>query len=318
MPPDRSQPGHPAGPSDPADAPPGARRRLVDLPGRDSTLSLLEWGEPGRPIVLLSHANGFCAASWAEFAEALAGRLHLVAIDARGQGHSPDPAAGVTPESLGWGQLRDDLIDVSELVLGETGQARIALGAGHSFGGTLTLAAAARAPGRFGALLALDPVILPPRIPGGGRGSDLGERARKRRARFPSRAEARASFAPKPLFAGWTPRALDLYVDFGLADAADSSGEVVLRCAPEVEATIFESAVEFDMLEEATRIEAPAEILWAEHGNFPRALHEGVADRMPRGRVVPTDAGHLVLMENPALVVDAAERMLAETPVSPP
>ena len=63
----------------------------------------------------------------------------------------------------------------------------------------------------------MDPVIPPPPARRDTperdahlRGLVLG--ARRRRARFASRAEARTWWAERPLFAGWDPRALDLYV----------------------------------------------------------------------------------------------------------
>lgn len=291
-------------------APPGATRRSLNLPGRGVELSLLEWGEPGRPLALLHHANGFCAAQWAEVAEVLQRRFHVVALDARGHGHSPIPAAGVTPETLGWGVMRDDLIAVGAALLAEQGQAQIALALGHSFGGTLGLAAAAAVPTRYRAVLALDPVILPPRIPGVGRGNELGALARRRRAVFESRAAARASFEGKPFFAGWSERALDLYVDYALG--ATPSGELALRCPPEVEATVFESSIAFDIVDEAVAIEAHTGVVWARHGHFPREIHAAVVAALRHGWLEEADAGHLMLMQDPALVLRAVGRLLGE------
>jgi len=305
-----------AGSSD-VDAPTGATRRLVELEGRGVALSLLEWGDPALPLALFSHANGFCAALWAEVAEALQQRFHVVAVDARGHGHSPEPPGGVSSQTISWQALRGDLVELSRLLLAEAGQSRVALGVGHSIGGTLTLAAAAAAlaPGRFGALLALDPVILPPRRVAVGPENMLAAGARRRRAVFASRAAARAGFAGKPFFANWTERALDLYVDFGLGPATSPTaepGEVVLRCSPETEASVFESSIDFDIVDEAARIDVPAGILWAADGQFPREVHARLAERMPRGWIQDADAGHLILMEKPGLVLEAIERVLRD------
>ena len=304
-----------AGSSD-VDAPTGATRRLVELEGRGATLSLLEWGDPALPLALFSHANGFCAALWAEVAEALQQRFHVVAVDARGQGHSPEPPGGVSSQTISWQALRDDLVELSRRLLAETGQSRVALGVGHSIGGTLTLAAAAAlAPGRFDALLALDPVILPPRRVASGPENMLAAGARRRRAVFASRESARAGFAGKPFFANWTERALDLYVDFGLEPSLSpdaEEGEVVLRCSPETEASVFESSIDFDIVDEVARIDVPAGILWAAGGQFPREVHAGLAERMPLGWIQDADAGHLILMEKPGLVLEAIERVLRD------
>jgi hypothetical protein len=45
--------------------------------------------------------------------------------------------------------------------------------------------------------------------------------------------------------------------------------------------------------------------MWAERGDFPRAVHEGLAKTLPHGRFLTAAAGHLVPMEEPALVVAA-------------
>jgi len=291
-------------------APAGAQRRMVELAGRGNTISVLEWGDPSAPLALLHHANGFCAAQWAEVAEALADRFRVVALDARGQGHSPLPPGGVTPENLAWEVLRDDLVALGAQLLDELGRSQVMLALGHSFGGTLSLAAAARAPERYGAVLALDPVILPPRRPDVGRGNELGKRTRKRRNVFATRADARASFVGKPFFDGWTERALDLYVEFALGETPD--GHFALRCPREVEATIFESSVGFDILDEVAHVSARAGVVWAARGNFPREVHAAVVEPIAKGWLAEADVGHLVPMEDPGLVLRMIERLLGE------
>ncbi len=291
-------------------APPGATRRELVLEERGITASILEWGDAAQPLALLHHANGFCAAQWAEVAEPLADRFRVVAIDARGHGHSPVPPAGITPEGFAWLELRDDLVAVGARLLEELGQSHVALALGHSFGGTLSLLAAARRPERYRAVLALDPVILPPFANGPGRGNELARRTRRRRDVFEARAEARESFAGKALFEGWTERALDLYCEFALGETPD--GRLALRCPREVEATVFESGVAFDIAEEVGRIEARAGIAHAVHGNFPVEVHARVVDAIPHGWLDETDAGHLMLMQDPARVLRLVERALGE------
>ncbi len=289
-------------------APPGSTRREVALEARGISTSVLEWGDPANPLAVLHHANGFCAAQWAEVAERLAERFRVVAIDARGHGHAPIPPAGIVPEAFGWLELRDDLADLGERLCDELGRDQIALAVGHSFGGTLSLLAAARAPTRYAHVLALDPVFLPPLVEGAGRGNELAARTRRRRDVFGSRAEARASFEGKPLFEGWTDRALDLYCTYGLGDTP--AGHVTLRCPRMVEATVFESGVAFDIAEEAKRVEASVVVAHALHGNFPIEMHARVVNEIPRGWLDETDAGHLMLMQSPDLVMGLIERAL--------
>lgn len=51
------------------------------------------------------------------------------------------------------------------------------------------------------------------------------------------------------------------------------------------------------------------DLLWASRGDFPRAMYEQLASAMPGARVHDIDAGHLVPMERPDLVLEAVERL---------
>ena len=114
----------------------GVARRVIRLPESGVEIALLDWGGEGPPA-LLHHANGFCAALWGPVARHLRSRFRLIAMDARGHGDSPRPEG---PGAFSWDLLAADLLGVGELLLAELGAPRFALGLGHSFGGTLTLA----------------------------------------------------------------------------------------------------------------------------------------------------------------------------------
>jgi pimeloyl-ACP methyl ester carboxylesterase len=271
-------------------------------------IALLDWGGSG-PLALLHHANGFCAATWGLVAEGLRDRFRLVAMDARGHGDSSRPSG---PDAFSWSALAEDLIAVGERLLEESGGGRIALGLGHSFGGTLTLAAAARRPRLYERIALVDPVIVPRELGGEhhSRGSELAERARKRRHVWQDREEARAFFAERELFQDWDPRALDLYVEEGLRQRAD--GRVELKCAGEVEAAIFAGNQSLDPGAEASAVRVPALFLRAGRGNFPRRLYQQLVDRMQGAVIEEVDAGHLAPMERPDLVIEAVLRFCGE------
>ncbi len=287
------------------------RRRRIVLPGSKVEIALLDWGGAG-PLALLHHANGFCAALWAPVAEALRARFRVVAMDARGHGDSSHPEG---EDALRWDRFAEDILGVAHALVAEAPAGRLGLGLGHSFGGTAMIAAAARAPAIFERLVVVDPVILPPAAErttaaSRGRGNALAEGARRRRAVFGSRAEARAWWQGRDFFAAWDPRALDLYVDEGLRERAD--GKLELKCSPEVEAAIFGASGAFDVFELAPAVTAPTLFLWAARGSFPRPVHEALAERMPRARLEAVDAGHLIPMERPDLVAEAVLRFSDE------
>lgn len=275
--------------------------RVLPLPDRGVEIALLDWGGDG-PLALAHHANGFCKGVWAEVAEALRARFRVVALDARGHGDSSRPEG---PSAYAWDHFAEDLVAVAERLVAEQG-APVALGIGHSFGGTAMIGAAARRPELFERLLLVDPVIPPPpqagvdyqRTPQVRR---LVDGARRRRAHWPSRAAARTYCRERAFFAAWQPVALELYLLDGMRERSDGSLE--LKCPGAVEAAVFGNSATVDLFALAARVSAPARVLWAERGDFPRPLHEALAARLPHGEFLPVPAGHLVPMENPDLVV---------------
>src|SRR3989441_5992887 len=149
-----------------------------DVRTRDG-VELVSWSWPGGdPPVLLLHGIGNYGRYWDLFADAIAGRLRLVAPDARGHGESGRPRDGYAPE---------DFVADALAVLDAAGIER-AIVVGHSMGGLHSIHLAARHPERVQALAIVD--ASPEPMPAGS------ERARRllteRPTRFADRSEARA------------------------------------------------------------------------------------------------------------------------------
>ena len=245
------------------------RRRIA--PSESAVeIALLDWGGEG-PLALLHHANGFCSAVWEPVAERLRRHFRVVAMDARGHGDSSVPEGAA---SYRWDLFGRDLAGVAKALAAEHSEGRIALGLGHSFGGTAFLMASAAEPGLFERIALLDPVIPPPPSASSAerrRGSsELAEGARSRRNVWPNREAARVKWSQKAFFADWDARALEVYAAEGLRDRPD--GQVELKCTGEVEALIFESGYDFDPWAIAPRVAASTRILWAQRGSFPREI----------------------------------------------
>ncbi len=276
------------------------RRRIVPLPERGVELAILDWGGDG-PLALLHHANGFCAAVWGPVALGLCGRYRVVALDARGHGDSSKPEGA---DAYLWAEFGRDLAALAGTLARESGP--VAVGLGHSFGGTATLLAAVERPELFERLVLVDPVLFPRRAYQSdperrARAGGMAEGARRRRHVFPDRAAALASWRTREAFARWDPRVLELYLAEGLADRP--GGGVELKCPGEVEAAIFERGANVDAMAEAHRLRVPALLLWASRGHFPREHFEELAHGMRDGRVREVGSGHFAPMEDPELVV---------------
>ena len=68
------------------------QRRFTEVQG--IKLHYLEWGEAGKPDLLLVHGWTSFAASWTAVAEYFRDRYHIVAPDLRGHGESDKPQTG--------------------------------------------------------------------------------------------------------------------------------------------------------------------------------------------------------------------------------
>jgi pimeloyl-ACP methyl ester carboxylesterase len=294
------------------------RRRFTvrrDSVGKDSfEIAALDWGGAG-PLALLHHANGMCAATWTLVAEALAADYRVVAIDARGHGDSSAPPA---PAGYPMHAFVDDLAAVARALLAESGQARIAYGVGNSFGGIVTAAAEATHPGLFERIAMLDPPIHPDdalRVhldPSGGIVDPrplIAAQARRRTAVWPSRETARAAWGDKPMFARWRPRAFDLYLAEGFRDRPD--GRVELKCAPDVEATIFATSGDLDIYALAPNVRPPVLLVRAARGNLPVQAFACLATLLPNCTSIAPDIGHLMPLEEPERTVELLREFAA-------
>jgi len=109
-------------------------------------LEVIDWGGPGRPVVLLA-GNGQTAHSFDEFAPLLAQFYHVYGITRRGFGASSKPATGYRTD-----RRADDVL----AILDSLGLKRPVV-AGHSLGGEELSSIGSRRPDRVAGLIYLDP-----------------------------------------------------------------------------------------------------------------------------------------------------------------
>jgi pimeloyl-ACP methyl ester carboxylesterase len=123
----------------------GALMEEFDVPVAGGLLRVCRWPGDG-PVVLAAHGITANALAFAPVAEALAGRVELVAPDLRGRARS-----GALPGPYGMAAHVGDLIAVAD----HLGVDRVPL-AGHSMGGFVVAATAAAHPERVGGVLLVD------------------------------------------------------------------------------------------------------------------------------------------------------------------
>lgn len=189
------------------------------------------------PLLLISHATGFCGAMYQVVADRLKDRYHVLAVDYRGHGDSTTPEDG----NLGWDGMARDLGHVLDALA----PGAPIVGFGHSMGGAVLLLVAAQRPTAFSHLYLYEPIVPPAAMPEGATdvagNNMMASSARRRRPSFPSKAEALWRYAsPRSPLSVFRSDALLAYVDHGMASQAD--GSATLKCTPENEARTFEGA----------------------------------------------------------------------------
>ncbi len=264
------------------------------LPGRGpGEMSYLEFGPQDRAVdVVFVHANGFNALTYRRILGPLAKTHRLLAIDQRGHGAT---SLDTTTDGRGdWLDLRDDLL----AFLAVNGLERVIL-AGHSMGGTACLLAAASTPACCRGLVLFDPVILPRQHGPVPANSPMVEGARRRRANFPSRADAVASYRGRGAFRTWPDEILNDYVAAGFR--AQDNGEVTLTCAPEWEASGY-GAHEHDPWAALDDVHCPIDIFRAETASTFQYDGHSLAGRTNMNIETVPGSTHFLPMERPDLV----------------
>lgn len=277
-------------------------RRSIAL--ADGAMSCIEWSSLNTPTVFFSHANGFNAQTYCALLAPLSGSLHILACDLRGHGFSTLPTSAGLATS--WTIFRDDLI----AAIGKSSGQPVLL-AGHSLGAVASLMAAARLQDRVGALLLIEPVLIPPLRKGEEAGAgDLARRAERRRNTFPSFDAAFDAYRGRGIFASWPDAVVADYLRGGLMDLGD--GSLHLACAREWEAAIFRGAPH-DTAPLAAAIACPITIVVGTKNSSTSEQQLGaIRNLRPDSRIVTVDgASHFLPMERPDIVRDELVRLAA-------
>ena len=269
---------------------------------------LIEHGGRG-PVIHWAPATGFPAETYRPIYEAFADRYRLVTMPPRALW----PGIGAPPDAPGsWEEYAVD-VDAGLTEHGVTN----AILVGHSFGGVASMVAAVRNPGRYRALVMLDPTLLPEPVLVQFRAAKatgwqrpmphpLARRARERRNEFATRDEAFAAWRGRKLFADWSDAALWRYVESGLRPAGAG---FELRWSPAWEAHDYES-IYTEGWSEVARIPAGLPVLVINGGTSDTFGAESVArfKGLAPGAVMETvpGFGHLFPQAAPG---ETAERI---------
>ena len=227
------------------------------------------------------------------------------------------PAIGMNPRyppTEGWPHLVEQLLAEIEPIAPVHG-------VGHSLGGYLNFLAAVQRPELFRAIVLLDAPII-----GAFRGSMLGATkrlgivdrvtpagaTRDRRSRWPSREEAKAHFASRPLFRHFSAECLDDYVNHGLLER---DGALHLRIDPAIEYQIYRT-IPHDMMRHLAKLRVPAVFIGGAESDVVRRVR--LAGMKPKFTMRKVPGGHLFPFERPREAARSIAQALAELCAAPP
>ena len=271
--------------------------RLVSVPRTHRVGPFTVWDWPGRPPdTLLLHGIGNYGRYWDLFSESIAGRLRLLAPDARGHGDSDKPATGYAPA--------DFVADAISVIDALTSDRPLVVG--HSMGGFHATALTLARPDRVRALVLVD---VGPRIEEAG-----DSRARRLSLGRPDR------FADDASALAYLHETSPGYSDAVYANRMtwvfrrDGDG-LVWRSSKAALAKILEDsrAHAAGVWARLGEIHCPVLVVRGTRSpSLSEATTRGMIASLPRARLVQLDAGHNVALDRPRELAEEVVRFASE------
>lgn len=271
-----------------------------------------DFGGTGQPLHFL-HANGYPPECYKPLLELLKTDYHVFGMYLRPLWDGSHPQ-----EIHTWHPLSDDLLRF--LSDRETGPV---IGVGHSIGAVVTLRAALREPGRFRALVLLDPVLfVPARLAAwkviralgvGDRLHPLIRAAQRRRRAFDNLETVFRGYRTRPVFRYMSDESLRAYIAGITKPSANGGYELVY--SPEWEAQIYRSGLhDFDIWRNLHKLAVPTLFIrGAETDTFFENAARLVKQKQPNVRVETLEKStHLLPLERPQEVFDIMQSFLSD------
>ncbi len=268
-----------------------------------------EFGGNGPPLHFL-HANGYPPECYRPLLELLQTQYHVFGMLLRPLWPNSNPN-----EIRDWKPFSDDLLRF----LAATATAPV-IGVGHSIGAIVTLRAALRDPGKFKALVLIDPVLFVPSFLSTWRiihvlGLEerfhpLIARTKKRRRTFDDLETVFLGYRDRPVFRYMSDESLRAYIE-GITHKTERGYELIY--SPEWEAHIYVTAFQdFDLWRDLPKLEVPTLFLrGAETDMFLENAAMLVKRKQPRAQIEVVDKStHLLPLERPQEVFDRMQSFL--------
>jgi pimeloyl-ACP methyl ester carboxylesterase len=284
--------------------------QMTEHPYPLSPIPSFDLGRNG-PLLHFLHANGYPPECYQPLLERLQTRYHVFGMLLRPLWPGSDPNG-----LQDWHPLSEDLLRFLDSAPTPV------VGVGHSVGAIVTLRAALRDPGKFRALVLIDPVLFVPSFMvmwQAIRALGLGKRfhplipaAQKRRRRFDDLETVFRGYRNRSVFRYMSDESLQSYIA-GITRKTDRHYELVY--SPEWEARIYLTNMrDFDLWRGLPELQVPTLVLrGAETDTFLKNAARLVKRKQPRARVETLDRStHLLPLERPQEVFDRMQSFLQE------
>ena len=269
-----------------------------------------DFGGTGAPLHFL-HANGYPPDCYKPLFEFLKTEYHVLGMPLR-----PLWDEAKIDDIKDWQPFSDDLRSFL------SSQPAPVIGVGHSIGAIVTLRTALRDPGKFRALILIDPVLFVPRflinwhivrvLGLGDRLHPLIAGAKKRRRTFDDLETVFRGYRNRRIFRYMSDENLRIYID-GITRKTDSGYELVY--SPEWEAHIYRTGLrDFDIWRDLPKLEVPTLFIrGAETDTFLEDAARLVKRKQPKVRIEALEKStHLLPLERPKEVFEIMQSFLKE------
>lgn len=202
--------------------------------------------EANAPVLHFAHGNGLSCRLYGPFLAYLNQRFALFLHHAQGHGGS-DAGNELEHPFVGWNTTSSRMVEVIRAQQNHGFlEGRRLLGTGHSFGGALTLLAAAKHPDLFESLVLFDGMMFPPLMATGlailsrlglSKHNKFSTQARSRGYRWDNIESAFQYFYKRGMLTNWHDDCVYDYLQHCLRES--DNGEQQLVCPPWMEASIF-------------------------------------------------------------------------------
>lgn len=259
------------------------------------------------PVLHFAHGNGLSCRLYGPFLAYLNQRFALFLHHAQGHGNS-DKGDEVEHPFVGWNGTSARMVSAiqaqqSHGVL----KGRRLIGTGHSFGGALTLLAAAKHPNLFESLVLFDGMMFPPLMAAGlavssfiglNKHNNFSRQARSRGQRWDNIESAFQYFYKRGMLEHWHDDCVYSYLQHCLGEGAN--GEQHLVCPPWMEASIF-AGRPAGLWKAIKSLNTPTQLFYGERSYpFIEPAVKRACKLRPNIQAQAIQGGHFFMLEDPS------------------